>query len=212
MKGEARRALDDASKIYTDLVSTLQKVDVSTIMDQELASELRAIDEKLADAFDGWAEPITSEKALLLAVAEDELRRSEWKGTLSVPSSISEKMGDLESMLRAEADVYDSASDPQALKTVLSEIRELEARIELNRVLPRAHEEISRQSKKTLLKKCLASTNTAAITRQNTEILRDAVSQPLVDAFAEQLAALRLSHLPVQMAATRGEREGPFTR
>jgi hypothetical protein len=52
----------------------------------------------------------------------------------------------------------------------------------------------------------MRSANTAPITRKNSELIAEAVSQPLAEEFKRELVALRLTHIPITLEPTRGEK------
>lgn len=108
--------------------------------------------------------------------------------------------------LTREALEFDALVNVDGRAALERELAALESRILLDTVRTEAHAEIERLRTKERLKACLAQTNTAALTIKNKDVLATAITAPLAAAFDEEMTALRLTHIPVALGATRGER------
>jgi energy-coupling factor transporter ATP-binding protein EcfA2 len=206
VRGETRASLDRASRELEARIQALHVLAPHDLADEVLLNEIESLDAELAAILTDCTTTLARRREeALIAVRADETP-DDWAALAHAPSGGSDRLQALALRVTADAARFEAGADPAARKAVADALREMEARVALAGLRERAYAEIARQECKAKLRKCVASANTAPITKRNTELLRDAVSQPLADEFAAQIGALDLRHLPVTVAASHGQK------
>jgi ABC-type hemin transport system ATPase subunit len=194
----------EASATFSKRLQDLERFPCATISDAAGLQEVETLDLELAVLLRGRMAACLQLQADLLAAASA-LEDPAWPAPLPA-SDVSDRLTERIAAIRGEADQFRTAADPQARTATERTIREFEARLMLRELLPRVREQIARERTQALLRKALATTATSSVTTKNTELLREAVSGPLADAFEAQLKAFRLTHVPVAIRPAPGEK------
>lgn len=210
VRGETRREVDRAMIDLEERIASLDAIQPQTIADAALIEELRSLDEELEAMLSDCAVQLAERRQAVLAAARTAEPSVHWDQLVYVPADAIERLVRLEERMRAEADRYDAAVDPAVRKATEAALRELEARAELGKLRERVYAEIERQKRRLLLSDAVKSTATTAITKRSTEVLREAISEPLAEEFARQIVALNLTHLPVSIDASHGQKGRAF--
>ena len=210
VQGETRAQVDHAIRELQARVRALETLEPNGIADKVLLEEIGALDTDLVTLLSDCTSQLSTRRDGAVAAARAIVAPVEWESFVHVPTGALVRLEQLAKRLDDEASNYESTADPEVQKGVSSAIREIEARIALDSLCERAYAEIERQRQKTGLKKALATTSTVGITRRNTEILKETVTEPLADAFAEHIRALALTHLPVGVNSSGGEKGKAF--
>ncbi len=210
VQSETRTQLDRAITVLTERLGALRTLVPDAVADTVLLDEIRSLDPDLAAALEEQMRELAARRELGLTAGADGGSPPAWTDLVQAPSKARLQLEALVQRLNDDAARLDAAVAPHALKQVMDEARELEARLRLATLLDRAYGQIARQQRKAAVREAISSATTTGITRRNTEILREAVTTPLADAFAEHLKALRLTHLPVAVQASGGERGKAF--
>lgn len=210
VRGETRAQVDRAIKELKARVKALEALAPDKVADKLLLEEIATLDVDLVTLLNECAGQLTRCRDGAVAAAEKGAGPEGWERFAHTPIGALAGLEALVKRLGDEAAAYETTADPNALKIVAAAIREVEARIALDGLRDRAYAEIARQERKSALKNAISSTSTTAITRRNTELLKDAVTAPLADAFAENVRALALTHLPVGVSSAGGEKGRAF--
>lgn len=204
VQGETRAAVDRAARELDDRVAALAGLAPLDVADAALLGEIASLDSELAALLTECTAEMVRCRDTALGAARTEGNVAEWASYTA--RGADERLSSLETRVAAEAERFETAANPDARQAVEAALRELDARVALDGLRDRVYAEIERQALKAKLRKCVNSANTTAITKRNTEVLRDAVSQPLAEEFARQIVALDLTHLPIEVAASHGQK------
>lgn len=112
----------------------------------------------------------------------------------------------LEATIWEQVAQSEAAVAPDVRKSTVASIRELEARVGQGKIRERVYAEIERLQRRSLLREAMKSTGIMLITRRKTEVLREAISDPLSEEFARLIAALNLTHLPISVDASQRQK------
>jgi energy-coupling factor transporter ATP-binding protein EcfA2 len=210
VRGETRAQVDRAIKELQARIRALEALAPGSIADKVLLEEIAGLDTELVGLLNDCTAKLVSRRNEAVAAAKAPVAPSDWQGFIHEPTGALARLEQLAKRLGDEATQYETSADPDALKRATDAIREIEARIVLDGLRDRAEAEVARQERKAALKRALGTTNTTGITRRNTELLKEAVTEPLTLAFAEHIRALALTHLPVGVTASGGEKGRAF--
>lgn len=210
VRGETRAQVDRAIKELKARVRALEVLAPESVADKVLLEEIAAFDSELVELLHECTRQLAARRDGAVAAAQAAVAPAAWDDFVHVPTGALARLEQLTKRLGDEAANYEATADPDALAKVSKAVREIEARIALEELRERIYAEIDRQQRRAALKKALSTTNTAGITRRNTEILKEAVTEPLADAFAEHIRALALTHLPVCVTSSGGEKGKAF--
>lgn len=210
VRGETRTQVDHAIKELEIRVRSLEKLEPNNIADRVLLDEIAAFDMDLVALLNDCTNQLSTRRDVAIAAAKAEVAPAQWETFVHMPTGVLTRLGQLVKRLDDEAANYEITADPETLKRVSSAIREIEARLTLDSLRERVYAEIDRQQRKMGLRNALSTTNTAGITRRNTEILKEVVTEPLTDTFAEHIRTLGLTHLPVGVTSSGGEKGRAF--
>jgi len=201
LRSTLQQELDRATAKYQEHHLRLSGLSTSNDTIRATVEELRLDDEELAQSVGNFLEEAQQCRDEVLKALQD---------TQPLPSGLSEVYA--EQVSREAQALRDRAEQllrnvSQEVKTKLSsELQELEARQKLSENIQPVLNEIERQKKLLAYRACVRDTNTKSITDKSTELTTRAVTQHLTKSFKGELAALRFTHLEVEMQATRGIR------
>jgi energy-coupling factor transporter ATP-binding protein EcfA2 len=206
IQSAASAQADKADAAVATARSSLATISLDKILDDDGATELDGLGDGLATKVRAAVAILDSRRKVLVEVMGAE----KWPILTPMVTDID---GELERIIAGqveEAIRYEQAVDPTTLTGVLNAIKELEARIALTELEPRVIAQIEREERRGKLKACVAATNTAAVTKRNSQLLKDAVTTPLADEFLAQLKALELTHVPIAVEASHGQKGRSF--
>ena len=206
VRSETRKEVDRATAVLERHIETLTAIRPEALADSALRNEIKSLDEDLEAMLRDCTAKIAERREAVVAAARAAELQAHWESLAYVRSSAGERLALLEGKMLEQAAQYEAAVDPGARTATETALRELEARVELGRLRERVYAEIDRQQRRLLLREAVKSTVTTSITRRSTEVLREAISEPLADEFARQIAALRLTHLPISVDASHGQK------
>jgi len=204
--GETQSAVDRATSELEERMHVLASIQPMSIADATLLNEIKSLDATLAQLLLDCASDLASCREAALGAARATERTADWDLFAYVPSDARERLAQLEERVSAEAEQYEAGVDPSVRKAAEADLRELEARAALSAMRDRVFAEIERHQRRVMLREALKSTNTAPITKRSTDLLREAISEPLAEEFARQIAALNLTHLPISVDASHGQK------
>ena len=144
----------------------------------------------------------TARKQSLEAAADSGIWQSVTEGGPSPLPQLDALLLDVEK----SATEADSSVNPNQKTGLQQELLQLQERDRLEREIDAVLAEIERLSVIETLDKCVADTDTTAITRKSTQLTKAYVSDALCKTFEEELQALGLRHLSVVMDPTGGSK------
>ena len=208
--GETRAQADNAVRALNEQLAALGALAPGAIADQAMVSEVESLEPGLGVALVDHMASLTSRRDTAVAAARRQHKHNDWTLISSVATTAPDRLDALIGRRTDEAALFEAGADAESQKAVEQQLRALEARVALSTVRDRAYAEIERQQLKSKLKKCVASTNTTAVTKKSVDVLRGAVSEPLAAAFMDEVKALDLAYLPVAVEASHGEKGRAF--
>lgn len=198
----AQVAADRATSALTRLRAELRGVLVRESGDNHLLAELAVENAGLAEHVRAYLSQMADRKARLDKACDT----GRWD---SVPEPLAPPQRDL----RALADEYRTralelrkAKIPEERQNLERELAELEARALLYKIKGQAKAEARRLRVKAQLEECLAFTDTTGITRLNTRLTREVVTDHLRERFQGELNSLQLQYLTVTVEPKGGRR------
>lgn len=130
----------------------------------------------------------------------------DWQPVTDIgPSPLSQLDAMLTDIEKAATEA-DSSANPSEKAGLQQELLQLQERDRLGREMDGVLAEIERLSVVQALEKCVADTDTTAITRKSTQLTKAYVSDALCKTFEDELQALGLRHLSVVMDPTGGSK------
>jgi recombinational DNA repair ATPase RecF len=208
IQGETRAQVREAEEAVRSASSPIERLVLPSIVDDTTLPELDTLDVPLAAALPAAIRDLSEVRDAVLKAQSD----GEWGSVPTFEERVSQPLRDLIEHTRRQADVFAAAADPLSAQATENALRQMEARVELGQVRERALRQVEREQTANKLRKCIAAANTASITKYNTELLTEAVTQPLGDEFLKQAKALNLTHLPLAVQASHGEKGKAFHR
>lgn len=206
VRSKANAQANKAEAALATLRRSIEIVSVEKIVDEDGATELETLQGGIVAKVRGAMEVLAKRQSMLLKISDS----SDWPTLPSLDSTIAGILEAVAAKQIEEAIRYEQAVNPSALNDLTSAIQEMEARIALTALEPRVLAQVEREERRAKLKACLGSANTAAITKRNTDLLKDAVTTPLADEFLKQLKALELTHIPIGVEASHGQKGKAF--
>lgn len=188
-----KTAREKKAKAVTNY-NTIVKADLSIGLDKALKDELQAADKELADACESFVKALTERAAHIKAACVPE---GDWNAVAALPESPVAKIRTIVAALRAEADALDKATDEKARAALLSEFKELDARIKLAPVKDAVLAAIVAHILQAKLTKCASATKTTAISNKATELSEKVISKDLETALNDEFRRLNVRDLHV---------------
>ncbi|MDF7826482.1 AAA family ATPase [Pontiellaceae bacterium B12227] len=200
VKGETQRQAGIAEMELGEGMLALGQLDLSYPSLRDLIEELKLENEALA---------MRVRRAIVLLRLRR--RRVIWNAGGNIWNAIPELPEDLVQELQAlaltlverqqEAQRASQADERAALQ---QELRELKAREWLEGILENVPPEIDRLSLILKLDQCIGDVSTDAVTRKNTELTDEFVTETLCDAFAAELDSIGLNYLNTELVKVGG--------
>lgn len=161
-----------------------------------LMEELAEIDPALAAECLSVQECLNTRQKLVLQAASAELQWEEIPPFSTDPRPGLERIIEV---LQEQAKALEATADEKVRDTMLTEKRELDARVRLGEVKSAVLESITQHEICRKLQACIDTLDTRAISRKSTELSRTTASQELADALNEELKRLKVHQLQVVM-------------
>lgn len=192
-KAAEKTAREKKAKAVADY-NAIVKADLSISLDKALKEELQAADKELADACElfGRALPKRSEQIKAACTPE-----GDWGAVTPLPDNPATKLRKMVVELRVEADTLERATDEQARAALISEFRDLDARIKLSPLKDAVLAAIAAHTLQGKLAKCASATKTTAISNKATELSEKVISKDLEIALNEEFKRLNVRDLHV---------------
>lgn len=186
----AREKKAKAAASYNAIV----KADVSIGLDKALKEELQAADKELADACESFGKALPERIVLIRAASAPE---GDWNAVTPLPDNPAAKLRRMVAGLRAEADALERATDEKTRAALVSEFKELDARVKLGPVKDAVLAAIAAHILQGKLMKCASATKTTAISNKATELSEKVISKDLETALNDEFRRLNVRNLHV---------------
>lgn len=183
-----KKALDDEVKIFVGQ-------SVSLNMDDELSTEIEALDKGLAPDARAFEKALVDRHVGIKST----MASGEWDQILALPISPSARLQALADMLNQEAEILEKLTDEKARAELQNQYNELDARIQLAKVKVAVLTAIDRLDRQAKLTKCLSDVKTNAISLKASELTDKVVSTELETALNREFKALGVGNLQVQL-------------
>ena len=194
---------DEAAARYSEMISQFNEVLILDEPATEALDELQLDNPDLTDEVRAYLEAAETQRRLLNSALGADLPRPQ---NLSTQSPKIQPLTSYVETLRDRAKELREADQSEAIRTLKSELKELEARQLLANHLDNVLEEIERKKKIAAYQLCIDETRTNAITRKSSEVTKRAVTKQLTASFSEELDTLKFHHVEVQMVDAGGSR------
>lgn len=155
---------------------------------------MQAVDKDLADACESFGKAL-SERAALIKVAS--APDGDWNAVVSLPENPAARLRTMVAALRSEADALDKANDEKSRATLVTEFKELDARVKLVPVKDAVLTAIAAHILQARLSKCALATKTTTISNKATELSEKVISKDLEMALNDEFQRLNVRDLHV---------------
>lgn len=188
-----KTAREKKAKAVADY-NAIVKADLSIGLDKALKEELQAVNKELSDACESFGKALAERVALIkTACAPD----GDWSAVTSLPENPMVKLRTMVAALLSEADALDKAIDEKARAALVSEFKELDARVKLAAVKDGVLTAITAHILQAKLTKCASATRTTAISNKATELSEKVISKDLEIALNDEFMRLNVPNLHV---------------
>lgn len=210
VQSNLQQEVDRAASTLRKLRSALELLDVSDDTTLNRLGELRIEEETLAaqieSAFKRAAE--RQEKAMTALRKDGEVP----KNLPPYDNLASQVRKEVRSLQERGNSLLKEEGSATRIGELSGELRELEAREKLGRMLDAVLQEIERKKKLAAYSVCLRDTNTRSITLKSTDVTKRAVTEQLASAFREELQRIGFTHLEIALEPARGVRGALYHR
>ena len=197
---EAQRQLAAAEAAFVSARESLRLLVIELPDQANTVAELKEASERLAGAVSAFCEGLSKRRADALRGAETGV----WESVTPMPVSPVNELAVITRDRRAQAAEVERTAAPVEREALQRELAELDARERLFLVRSDVVAEVERRKMRAALARCVADTDTHAITRRNTELTEQAVSASLRNQFSDELRNLGLNELTVSLEPTGG--------
>ena len=190
---EAERAVKISKEALSKEYEAFEGQTISLGADEELYTELQALDEELAVNTRSFEAKLASRHTSIKTA----INSREWEKVKDVPASPAGLLQALADRLNQEATALDKMTDEKGRVAAQTQFDELDARMRLAKVkaaVLKAVEQLGRLEK---LKKCKSAVKTNAISRKSTELTENVVSKNLEDALNREFKIMGVENLQV---------------
>jgi len=201
VKGETEKASLDAEKAMREALSPLIKIDIKVQDITENCKELALENQDLANKvrrtliLNRWRR-----RRILRNIAS-----AEWKDVPAAPEYTSTELRKVIDAVEQKYKDAIKAANSEERALLEKELSELQAREWISELLREIEKEINRLSEIEKLKLCLRDVDTTGLTRKNTELTDEFVTDALKAAFDKELKLLGLTYLGVELAKMGGQ-------
>lgn len=174
--------------------NAIVKADLSIGLDKALKEEMQAADKELADACESFGKALPERADLIKAACIPE---GDWSVVTSLPENPATKLRTMVAALWSEAEALDKATDEKARAALVSEFKELDARVKLASVKDAVLTAIAAHILQAKLTKCASATKTTAISNKATELSEKVISKDLEATLNDEFRRLNVRDLHV---------------
>lgn len=192
---EVEKTVRTRKKILDDEVKIFMGQSVSLNMDDELSTEIEALDKQLAPDARAFEKAIAERHVGIKSA----MTSGEWDKIFALPISPTVRLQALADTLNQEAEILEKLTDENARAELQNQYDELAARIQLAKVKVAVLTAIGRLDRQAKLMKCLSDVKTNAISLKASELTDKVVSTELEAALNREFKALGVGNLQVQL-------------
>ena len=190
---EAEKKAEASKKALSDEYNVFTERDVSLGIDDELYTELEAIDKDLATDTRKFSSEILARHAAI----KEAVSTKDWGRVLAMPASPAIRLQSWVDKLNAEADTLDKIAEEEGRAKAKKEFAELDARIQLAKVKRAVLTAVERLDRQAKLRKCQSAVKTNSISKKATELTQKVVSKDLESALNREFKSLGVGNLQV---------------
>ncbi|WP_439834985.1 AAA family ATPase [Aeromonas caviae] len=196
IKQAAEKTASESREVAATAYKAIKNAILDIMLRDGLMEELAEIDPALAAECLSVQECLNTRQTLVLQAASAELQWEEIPPFSTDPRPGLERIIEV---LQEQAKALEATADEKVRDTMLTEKRELDARVRLGEVKSAVLESITQHEICRKLQACIDTLDTRAISRKSTELSRTTASQELADALNEELKRLKVHQLQVVM-------------
>ncbi|WFC14517.1 AAA family ATPase [Aeromonas salmonicida] len=196
IKQAAEKTASESREVAATAYKAIKNAIFDIMLRDGLMEELAELDPELAAACLSIQECLNTRQKLVLSAASAELQWEE------IPPFSTNPRPGLEHIiegLQEQAKALEATADAKVRDTMVTEKRELDARVRLGEVKSAVLEAMTQHEVCLKLQACIDTLDTRAISRKSTELSRTTASQELADALNEELKRLKVHQLQVVM-------------
>ncbi len=190
---EAEKKAEDSNKALSDEYNVFAEQDVSLDIDDELYTELEAIDKDLVTDTRNFNTKILARHAAI----KEAVSTKDWGQVLAIPASPATRLQLWVDKLNAEADTLDQIAEEEGRAKAKREFAELDARIQLVKVKGAVLTAVERLDRQAKLQRCQLAVKTNTISKKATELTQKVVSKDLESALNREFKSLGVGNLQV---------------
>lgn len=195
-----KQSSEQAAKDARDIAASAYKVLKAAVLDiafrDGLVEELTEIAPELAPQLIEIQQCLTRRQKTTLLAAASEVP---WAEITKLPSNPIPRLNEIIEALNTETLALEATADENVRNKMISEKRELDARVRLSEIKSAVLETLAKHEYCKILQKCLDGFDTRAISRKSTMLSETIASQELADALTYELKRLKVDHLQVVM-------------
>ena len=197
---EAERKAQTTAKALADGFKVFTEMNVSLGIDDELYAELEVLDSVLAKDLKQFDLGLVDRHVAI----KEAVGIREWTEVNAMPESPAARLQLWADKLNAEAETLDGIAEEGGRAAAEGELKELQARIQLNKVKGLVLTAIEQLNRRAKLKDCLAAVNTKAISMKARDLTQEVVSRDLENALNREFGKLGVGNLRVCLTSRTG--------
>lgn len=199
---EVQKEAEDAKTSFDESKQSVERLVVPSADKCDEMSELFELDRALHQSVTDFLDGMQKRRAAVL----DACGPSNWPLFYAPSASPAAAVEGFAVLIEAQAKKVEGTSEPEEEKRLRKELDELLDHQLLVKNKDGIEKEIIRKRLRDRYENCHSSADTNAITRKNTEMTREVLTEGLRKAFEEELAALNLGHLSVDVVDQGGQK------
>ena len=202
VKDQSQQVAAKASKTLTDTSSRIAKLLPIGNSIAEIETDLSAATPDQATSISVYATALDTR----LASVVNSLRTKNWTALSELPASPVDTIEQLAQQLDTRSGMEESADKPEERAKLVAERDDLAAREWLVGARADVLAQVDRAKRRDLLEKCRKDATTAAITKKNTELTKQIVTDAFTNSFEKELGAIGLKTVRVQLEELKGKK------
>lgn len=202
VQGETAKKETEAKEVYAGQANLIEAVKIWKDNDETLLKELKEDSDRLEGNARKFLQAAEARKNLVLKACEN----AQWKKLNELTENPAEAIDNLCKQLESRAKTLEEAEDPEVLKKLQSELKELNAKKWVSERKASINDDINRQLLVNKYENAISETNTRPITIMSTQLTDKYVTEELKKRFIEQLHELYGHELNVSLEKKEGEK------
>ncbi len=202
IQGETAKKERESYETYQKQIDLIEDLDIWKDNDDTLLRELKEDSDHLEATFRKFLQAAEARKKSVLKACED----GQWKNLTELMDNPVESINNLCDQLESWAKALEEAEDPEVLKKLQSELKELTAKKWVSERKALISEEINRQILLNRYENAISETNTRPITMMSIQLTDKYVTEELKNRFIEHLNLIYGHELNVSLEKKEGEK------